>query len=127
MKNWNYIYKDMSLIPHERNNIDQFFSKEKFVLDTCQQINKDLAGLVQFEPNISVDIDENVLDQLVNILKDILLQMDSAKIQQFIYKVDLKESAFIRAVSQEDDFQNLALLIIEREAQKVYLRHKFSP
>ncbi|MEZ4923499.1 MAG: hypothetical protein R2780_10035 [Crocinitomicaceae bacterium] len=117
----------MSLIPHERNNIDQFFSKEKFVLDTCQQINKDLAGLVQFEPNISVDIDENVLDQLVNILKDILLQMDSAKIQQFIYKVDLKESAFIRAVSQEDDFQNLALLIIEREAQKVYLRHKFSP
>lgn len=118
---------DMSLIPHERNNIDQFFSKEKFVLDTCLQINKDLSGLVQYEPDIQVDLDNNILDQLVNILKDILLQMDSAKIQQFIYKVDLKESTFIRSVSEDDDFQNLAFLIIEREAQKVYLRHKFSP
>ena len=103
-----------------------FFDREEFVQKTVEQINKDLTGLEASEVNFNIDFEEDVLGQLIGQLAFVLLKMDSRNIQQFIYRVDIKESQYLHAVSKEDDFQELAFLIVRREAQKVYLRAKFS-
>lgn len=113
-------------LPEKRNELALSFYNEEFVLKTLEQINKDLSGLESAEVVFNIDFERDVLEQLIDQLATILLKMNNRNIQQFIYRVDLKESDFLKSVSKEDDFQELAFLIIRREAQKVYLRSKFS-
>jgi len=104
--------------------IRDFLTIPDFVEQTCTQINKDLLGIsdafLRFESN---NIDP--LDGLVNDLVAILFEIkDLEKMAQFIYRVDLNEVDF-RQNLDEANWQKLAFLIIRREAQKVFLRHKF--
>jgi len=109
-----------------KNDIKNFFSKEEFVLKTCQQIQKDLLGLSSNNQDFKIDFNQDVMLQLVDLMQLELKNLSGAELQQFIYKVDLNEHVFNAAIAQNDDYEELIFLIIQREAQKVYLKHKFS-
>ena len=113
-------------LPESISEVASLFNQEEFVLKTIDQIKKDLSGLEAGEVNFNINFDQEVLNQLTYQLMSVIQKMESRNIQQFIYRVDLKESQFLNAVSKEDEFQELAYLIIRREAQKVYLRSKFA-
>lgn len=113
-------------LPINKAELQPYFDSEEFVIKTCQQISKDLTGLIDIEPNFNLDVQEDVLSALTDQLASILNRMDSANVQQFIYRVDLREEDYVKNVSKEDEGQSLAYFVIRREAQKVYLRSKFS-
>ncbi|MBK6526409.1 MAG: hypothetical protein IPG07_13215 [Crocinitomicaceae bacterium] len=76
------------------------------------------------------------LDHSANLLQDsihalspiltILSKRQPEQLSQFIYKVDLAEKKFFDSISSDQTLTHLAHLILEREAQKVYLRKRFS-
>ena len=113
-------------LPQSKQELTVFFDQESFVLKTVEQINKDLAGLALSSVDFSIDFELEVLPQLTLQLAAEIKKMTGRSIQQFIYKVDIKESEYLNTLSKEDDFQELALLVIRREAQKVYLKSKLS-
>lgn len=112
-------------LPKSNADIDQLFVNEDFVIQTCLQMAKDLTGLVSQPPAFDLDLDENALEQITAILTPVLLKMSAQNLQQFIYKVDIKEEEFLHAMALEDDCHQLAHVVIKREAQKVYLRAQF--
>jgi hypothetical protein len=106
--------------------IQNYFSEEDFVIATCQQIHKDLAGLVNTFQALKIDFSEDVYPQLETHLKEILLGLNDSNLQQFVYQVDLKEDLFLNAISAQDEYEELSFLIIQREAQKVYFKIQYS-
>ncbi len=62
------------------------------------------------------------MHQLLPILNQLAEQ---SKLSQFIYLVDLNEDDFKKSLQQQG-FSELSYLVIKREAQKVYLKNKFS-
>ncbi|WP_027420987.1 hypothetical protein [Crocinitomix catalasitica] len=100
------------------------FDKEKFVAETIAQINKDFAYEL---PPFTTVLDVNggvVLKDLVSQLEIILREFNYSALLQSIYRIDLNERKFNNAL-QADDFSKIAYLIIERSAQKVYLRWSY--
>ena len=106
-------------LPQNRGDIELHFSDEKFVIDTCSQINKDLTGLTEFPPKFDIDLENDVMYQVILQLAESLKRMSQTNLQQFIYRVELKERDFYKALAQEDDCQELAFCVLRREAQKV--------
>jgi hypothetical protein len=110
----------MDLIGSE-NELKKAFDAAKFVDQTCVQINKDLNG--HSDAIIShhqlIDPLEDLIEQLIPIIAEM------KDLQQFIYKVDLPEKIYINAISQLN-WHELSYQIIRREAQKVFLRDRFS-
>lgn len=107
--------------PRPFSEIDAFFNRAEFVEKTIQQINKDLLGLggeLKFIDHLS----EPPLNYFSQKLAELLKDLKAAQLQQFVYRVDLKQSDFEMALRKEDDFQTLAYFVLRREAQKVYLR-----
>lgn len=113
-------------LPQSKNELEKFLNTEEFIIQTCQQIAKDLAGLISFTPDFNIDLDGDVLMELSDKMAHILTGMSSQNLQQFIYKVDIKESDYLCAVARQDEYQSLAYLAVRREAQKVFLRAHFS-
>jgi len=108
------------------DTLQKFFSEEEFVLGTIQQIHKDLSGLVALDHDLKVDFTADIYPQLEAHLQELFLKMNDQLIQQFVYKVDLKEYDFLNALSAQDDYRKLCFLIIQREAQKVYFKRQYS-
>ncbi|MBL7899868.1 MAG: hypothetical protein JNJ99_15110 [Crocinitomicaceae bacterium] len=111
------------------NSLVNFFDHQLFVEKTIQQINKDLQGLYYADFGISDNKEMSLLDNLIKNLMPVLLELSKRQpeqLSQFIYKVDLPEKKFHDALSKDQTLELLSFLIIEREAQKVYLRQKFS-
>ncbi|MBD3639291.1 MAG: hypothetical protein HUJ25_18180 [Crocinitomicaceae bacterium] len=113
-------------LPNHKDDLMTFFDKEEFVVACCEQIRKDLLGLTNNPPQFDIHLDEDVLDQLTAQLAVTLTTMSSQQLQQFIYKVDLPEKQYLQAITKQDDMNELSYFVIRREAQKVYLRRKFS-
>jgi hypothetical protein len=74
------------------------------VIISNRQLNDPLGDLIE------------QLIPIISVMKDL---------QQFIYKVDLPEKIYINAVSQLN-WHELSYQIIRQEAQKVFLRDRFS-
>jgi len=107
----------------------QFFDQKEFVSATVAQINKDLQGLAYADFEYTFSTEKNHLQELSTQLKTILLELSKRQpeqLSQFIYKVDLQERKFIASLEKDLTLHDLALLIVEREALKIYLRQKFS-
>ncbi|MCG8575711.1 MAG: hypothetical protein MI810_12560 [Flavobacteriales bacterium] len=103
---------------------EHYFLEKKFVRETCLQIQKDLQGLVDCE--IQTD-ESDPLFHLQGLIVKVLEELSNGsggKLMQFIYKVDLSEKKSLELL-MKGDLKELAYLIIEREAQKVYLRRRF--
>ena len=110
-----------------KTELETYWSEDHFVLETYRQVQKDLLGL--FDAEISK---EHLLSNPYPVLHEFILRVISKlaensddRLAQFIYKVDLKESRFLSFISVGDT-DGLAHEILHREAQKVYLRRKFS-
>lgn len=118
----------MSELSHDKLQVINSFNSEDFVELTIHQINKDLFGLSQIELqqcNSGNNCLNDLIFQLSTILKN-LATNNFENLTQFIYKVDLSEKIFKQSITRNNDFKDLAEHIIVREAQKVYLRKKFS-
>lgn len=106
-----------------------FFDRQEFIVATLNQINKDLQGLYYGDYTLEPTHEKPVLEQLVQSLVPILLELSKRQpeqLSQFIYRVDLQEKKFTEALYHDSGLYQLAHLIIEREALKVWLRLKFS-
>ncbi len=110
----------MDLITTE-NELKKAFDTTNFVDQTCAQINKDLIGLSD-----AIISNRQLNDPLEDLTEQLIPIISAMKdLQQFIYKVDLPEKIYINALSQLN-WHDLSYQIIRREAQKVFLRDRFS-
>jgi len=109
-----------------KKDLVHYFDSEDFVSKTIVQINKDLGGVSEVFVESKTDTGEKALTQLIAQLINVLERFENyEKLMQFIYRVDLNESDFYVAL-EKGEWEVLTFLIIRREAQKVYLRQKFS-
>jgi hypothetical protein len=111
------------------NDLTTFFNQKEFVASTITQINKDLQGLFFEDYVIDIDHSENLLHDSIAALAPILTILSKRQpeqLSQFIYKVDLNEKKYFDSLSKDHSLKHLSFLILEREAQKVYLRKRFS-
>jgi hypothetical protein len=119
----------MNLPQLNSHELQSFLNQKDFVDATVAQINKDLQGLFYGNFEAAKTPENNLLENLVQPLKPILVELSKRQpeqLSQFIYRVDLAEKKFFESLSSDETLQRLSLLIIEREALKVYLRLKFS-
>jgi hypothetical protein len=119
----------MNLSKSSNNDIQAFFNQKDFVASTIAQINKDLQGLYYEDYSIDLDRSDNLLQDSISALTPILTSLSKRmpeQLSQFIYKVDLNEKKFFDSISSDQSLKHLSFLILEREAQKVYLRKRFS-
>lgn len=119
----------MNLPEYSNNKLNTYFNQREFVEATVAQINKDLQGLYHGEFSIDIDSSQNILDDLIKALTPVLVELSKNRpeqLAQFIYRVDLNEKRFMDSISHNLILDHLSGLIIEREAQKVYLRKRFS-
>jgi len=115
--------------PQKQNNeISSLFNQKDFVDSTIAQLNKDLQGLFFTELTNNFNSDSPIIEQLISTLQPILQELSKKQpeqLSQFIYRVDLGEKKYLDSFSRDLSLTDLAFLVIEREAQKVYLRAKF--
>ena len=67
-------------------------------------------------------------DQFLKILTDViqhLLDKDFERLVNGLYRIDINEQKFKLALTSENAAETIALLIIERELQKVETRRKY--
>lgn len=113
---------------NRKNEINAFFDSKAFVDSTIGQLNKDLQGLFFDELNSDFNSDTPIIDQLISKLQPVLQSLSKQQpeqLSQFIYRVDLGEKKYIDSLANDISLKELSYLVIEREAQKVYLRAKF--
>ncbi len=119
----------MNLPESYSNDLKTFFNQKEFVALTIDQIKKDLQGLYYDDYYVDLDHSANLLQDSIHALSPILTILSKRQpeqLSQFIYKVDLAEKKFFDSISSDQTLTHLAHLILEREAQKVYLRKRFS-
>lgn len=119
----------MNLPESQNKNLNSLFNQKDFVVSTIAQINKDLQGLYYEDYTIDLEHSDNLLQDSINALAPILTALSKRQpeqLSQFIYKVDLNEKKFFDSISHDQSLEHLSHLILEREAQKVYLRRRFS-
>lgn len=119
----------MSLPDLSTTELKKYFNEQDFVEATALQINKDLVGLFHAEYSVAFNPDSTKLETLIDTLAPILQELSKKQpeyLAQFIYRVDLHEKKFMDSVSKDISLKHLSFLIIEREAQKIYLRKRFS-
>lgn len=119
------------MLPEKQNReIEKYFNQEGFVLATQAQISKDLQGLIAGDWGIGSATGATVLDVFAEALIPVLIELSttqSGQLAQFIYRVDLGEAGFKESFARDPSLRDLAYRVVEREAQKVFLRLKFSP
>jgi hypothetical protein len=107
--------------------LQTYFNQDNFVLQTYQQIMKDLNGLSDQESSEQYILEDpytNLCEFILAIIGELSDSQDH-KLAQFIYKVDLAENHFI-SLMQQGKISELSEHILNREALKVHLRWKLS-
>ena len=119
----------MSNLIKTEDEINAFISEEDFVERTCQQIIKDFSTVYPKEIEFQFVENGTLLNQLIEqisfLLEDIS-KMGTGTVLQLMYTIDIPENQYYNSLGFDDSTQKLAFIIIRREAQKVYLRNKFS-
>lgn len=109
--------------------LSRFSSDEAFIQKTLEQIEKDAQGYVDVPKFISNTnlIYENSVSWISSILHKIM-EKNRAQFIQYLYRVDIPEKIVHPILKDwsESSYEELAKIILEREAQKVFLRAKFS-
>ncbi|MEO9256985.1 MAG: hypothetical protein ABI207_01310 [Crocinitomicaceae bacterium] len=109
--------------------VSRFSNDEAFVQKTLEQIEKDAQGYIDVPKFISNNnlIYENSVSWISSILHKIM-EKNRALFLQYLYRVDIPEKIVHPILKDwsESSYQVLAKIILEREAQKVFLRAKFS-
>lgn len=114
----------MTALIKSETEIRNFLDADEFVQETIVQMNKDLDGISELSMFFD-EVSANQLESLREQMKQILISVQNPeRIAQFVYRVDLNEHDFRNAL-QDENWHDLAFLVIRREAQKVFLRHHF--
>ena len=111
------------------NNLDVKLqlNQVNFLTKTHDQVNKDLNGLCDQTISITPKLLEAPLIEFTIQLDKILIYLEKInRLNQFIYLIDLKESIFLAYQDRSISLSELSYAVIERAAQKVYLRAYFS-
>ena len=114
-----------SLLSFEKLHLE--FNCSNFVRSTCAQIEKDFA-LAGIELSISMDNPSALNDikkQLIDCL-DFHLFKGRVSLPQLCYQIDIPENWMNENNSNHEFLEELAQIIIRREAYKVFLRTQFS-
>ena len=114
-------YLEVTKLLKTATDIQAFLSKEEFIEKTRQQIEKDLAGLFPFRPTIKQNILLSFQDEMALLIQ----KMSTTELQQFLYRVDLKEEISRHYLNNTIHLNQLTFSIVERESQKVFLRTQF--
>ncbi len=103
------------------------FKSPEFVLKTQQQIAKDFATFsIKFRPEFlqnAIPMDKIILETEEKITE--LMKEGEQRFLQYLYLVDIPEHNFLALTSDPDFLSKMSVLILKREAYKVYLRAKF--
>lgn len=110
------------------DKLSESFQNEAFVLKTQRQISKDF-GTAQYDFNkgflSQALIYDDIIDEVKNAISEIMRQGETIFLQ-LLYTIDVKESEFLVQTTNDNFLENMAQIIIRREAYKVYLREQFS-
>lgn len=111
-----------------KDKLLESFKNEGFVLKTQQQIAKDF-GTTQydFKNNFLSQslVYDDIIDEVKNAISEIMKQGETVFLQ-LLYTIDVKESEFLTQTTKDNFLENMAQIIIRREAYKVFLREKYS-
>ncbi|MDX1349701.1 MAG: hypothetical protein R3279_05615 [Putridiphycobacter sp.] len=114
-----------SEIKHFRDYSD--FENINFLKETCEQINKDLNGFTDKQVKLTEQLLEDPISNLIAQLNPIILHLEAANhLKPFIYTIDLPENKFLNYLHKKHDLSQFIFHIIERSAQKVFFRWRFS-
>jgi hypothetical protein len=109
--------------------LSRFSSDEAFVQKTIEQIEKDAQGYINVPKFISKNdlIYANSVAWITQVLHQIM-EKNRAQFLQYLYRVDISEKIVHPILKDwnESSYEELAKIILEREAQKVFLRARFS-
>ncbi len=101
-------------------NCQDALKQEKYLLDTWEQILKDfkLSGT----PILKMDAPRN-LDELIRFVRELWPSAQDAHLEvNLLYRIDLPEHVYAGLSTTSE----LAMAVIIREFQKVWLRQEFS-
>lgn len=103
------------------------FQSSEFVLKTQHQIAKDFG---QFSIDFSKEFMVNALELSKIVLQTEekvaeLMKEGEQRFLQYLYLVDIPESSFLALTTNPDFIGKISVLILQREAYKVYLRARF--
>jgi hypothetical protein len=110
------------------DSLDQSMNSKDFVLRTQQQIAKDFRQHgFQFEADF--EIDARTLSDLLETLRFKLgdiAENHGSKWLPLMYSLDISEKNYARFFSKADKnwLEDFAMIVIKREAQKVFFREK---
>lgn len=119
----------MSLPVVTKDNLDTYFNKEDYIIQTAEQIMKDFA-LFGVELTFSGDVNKAYIEMHEQLSYQIeeLSGYEQEKLKAILYQIDIgqRDVQTIRDGLSENSFDNLlAHQIILRELKKVVLRKYF--
>ena len=116
----------MEFILSRKQVLEQFRIPE-FVLQTQQQIHKDFSvqGLTVDNILLEKELDYEAIFSIVTDALDRVMRLGERQQLQINYQIDIPQSKFLQAITEENPIEELSALIIRREAFKVYFRTKF--
>jgi hypothetical protein len=103
------------------------FTVPDFVLKTKQQIAKDFnsSGIPFNEAFITDELNYFEISSIVSQKLLEVMRTGETALLQLLYQIDIPQSQFLGIVQEKDLSDQLADLVIRREAYKVFLRSKF--
>lgn len=110
------------------DSLDQSMNSKDFVLRTQQQITKDFRQH-GFEFEADFETDARTLSDLLETLRFKLgdiAENHGSKWLPLMYSLDISEKNYARFFSKADKnwLEDFAMIVIKREAQKVFFREK---
>ena len=111
----------------DKKQVLEQFRIPDFILKTQQQIHKDFSvqGLTVNDILLDKELDYEAIFSIVTDALSAVMRLGERQLLQLNYQIDIPQSQFLEAITEENPIEELAALIIRREAYKVYLRTKF--
>ncbi|MFZ9027693.1 MAG: hypothetical protein ACO2Z9_01695 [Crocinitomicaceae bacterium] len=111
----------------DKKQVLEQFRIPDFVLKTQRQIHKDFSvqGLTVDDTLLEKELDYESIFLIVTDALSSVMRLGERQLLQLNYQIDIPQSQFLKAITEENPIEELSTLIIRREAYKVYLRTKF--
>jgi hypothetical protein len=105
-----------------------FFDRAEFVEKTKAQIVKDFSRL-QIDCDAVLLENAHTQEEMIQLIEQALfevIQQGETQLLQLLYLIDLPEAKFLSLLGRPELLPTLSYEILKREAQKIYLRNKYS-
>ncbi len=120
----------MSSLEKKSDQLSVYTDNHKIIEQTYKQIQKDFG---QYSVELKqMEAADTALESLFNCVQPevkALVEHNYSKLVQILYRVDLEETLVSRALLEEDmstALNQISVLIIHRELQKVLIRNQYS-